>query len=155
MGTAFTDFPQYGIGHYPGQVEDYGMADIVSRVADSSAIGYGVAVIEIDRRSARLPTGAEVSHGITVRESVQDNPAGDNPTPEYEQDHEMSVMRVGRINVTTVDGAAFDDNVYVVPDTGELTNTDNAGTNIQLPNAAFKSAAAAGEIALVQLDGNQ
>jgi hypothetical protein len=155
MGTAFDNFSQYGFGHFPGQVEDLAMSDIVSRVADSSAIGYGLGVIDIDQRSARLPTSSEVSNGITVRETVRDNPAGDKPTPEYPQDHEMSVMRVGRIWVTTVDGATFGDDVYVIPNTGDLTNDAAGGTNIQLPNAAFKSAASAGDVALVQLDGNQ
>lgn len=155
MATAFDTFDQYSFGHFEGQIEDRSLADVVSRAAEGSDIGYGLAVIDTSIRSAKLPTGSEVSTGITARESVRDNAAGDNPDPVYPQDHEMSVVRVGRIWVATVDGASFGDDVYVVPDTGELTNTDDGGTNIQLPNAAFKSAASAGGIALVQLDGNQ
>lgn len=154
MGTAFDTFNQYAFGHYPGQIEDRSMADVVSRAASGSDIGYGLAVIDTGIRDAALPTGTEVSNGITVRETMLDNPAGDNPVPVYKQDHEMSVIRVGRVWVTTVDGAAIGETVYVVPGTGELTNTANTGTNIELPGAVFKSAAAAGEMALVQLNGN-
>lgn len=154
MGIAHDTFNQYALGHYPGQIEDRGMADVVTRVASGSDIGYGLGVIDTDVRAAKLPTGAEVSTGITVRETVRDNDAGTNPEPVYPQDHEMSVLRVGRIWVTTVDGAAVGDDVYVVPDTGEITNVAASGTNIQLPNAAFKSSASAAEMALVQLNGS-
>lgn len=153
MATAFDTFDQYADEAYNGQVADRGNVDIVSRVASGSDINYGRAVRDIDQRSARLPTGSEVSHGVTVRETVRDNPAGDNPTPVYPQGETMSVMREGRMYATTVDGAAVNDSVYVVPDTGELTNTDNAGANIQLGGAAWKSAASAGGTALVQLNG--
>ena len=155
MATAFDTFDQYGIGHYAGQVEDMGLADIVSRAASGSDIGYGLGVIDVDQRSAALPTDSEVSNGITIRESVRDNEAGDNPSTVYPEDHEMSVIRVGRVWVSTVDGADVGEDVYVVPATGAITNDDDDGTNIQLPNAAFKSAAGAGELALVQLDGNK
>lgn len=154
MGIAHDTFNQYALTHYPGQLEDRSLADVVSRVASGSDIGYGLGVIDIDIRSAKLPTGSEVSTGITVRETVRDNDAGTNPAPLYDQDDEMSVLRVGRIWVETVDGSAVGDDVYVVPATGAITNDPAAGTNIQLPNAAFKSAAGAAEIALVQLNGS-
>ena len=151
MANAFEDFPQYGFGQFDGQIEDRSMADVVSRIASGGAIGFGVGVIDTDQRTAKLPTGAEVSTGITVRETVRDN---DGNTPgQYEEGEAMSVIRVGRVWVTTVDGSAHGDNVYVVPDTGALTNTASGGTNIQLPNATWKSAANAGGRALVQLNG--
>lgn len=153
MATAFDTFNQYGFGQFDGQVEDRSLADIVSRIASGSAIGYGVAVRDNGQRTAALPTGSEVATGITVRETVRDNQSGDNPTVEYGEGETMSVLRVGRIWVTTAAGAAVGDPVYVVPETGALTNDDAEGANIQLPNAAFKSAAAAGERALVQLNG--
>lgn len=154
MATAFDTFDQYAFGHYPGQIEDRSMADVVSRVASGSAIGYGLGVIDTGIRDAALPTGTDVSTGITVRESMRDNPAGDNPVAVYPQDHEMSVIRVGRVWVSTVDGAAIGEQVYVVPATGALTNDAATGTNIALAGAVFKSAAAAGGMALVQLNGN-
>jgi len=153
MATAFDTFNQYADRAYPGQLQDRGMADVVSLVAVGSDIGYGVAVREVSENTAQFATGSEVSHGITVRESMHDNPAGDNPEPVYAENETMSVLRVGRIVVATVDGAAFGDDVFVVPDTGELTNTANTATNIQLANAQFKSAAGAGELAVVQLNG--
>lgn len=151
MATAFDTFDQYAFGHYPGQIEDRSLADIVSLVATESDIGYGLGVIQTGERTAELPTGTDVSSGITVRETVRDNDASDDP--EYQEGRAMSVIRVGRAWVTTVDGAAYGEDVYVVPDTGALTNTAASGTNIQLPNATFKSAAGAGELALVQLNG--
>lgn len=154
MATAFDTFSQYGFGHYAGQIEDLGLSDIVSRSAGSGDIGYGLAVIDVDQRTAKLPSGAEVANGISIRESVRDNAAGDNPVPGYPEDHEMSVLRVGRIWVTTAAAAAPGGAVYVTPTTGVITSDPAAGVNIQLPNAAFKSTAGAGEIALVQLDGN-
>lgn len=153
MATAFDTFDQYGFGYYDGQLEDRGMADVVSRIADGGDIGYGLGVIDTGLRSAALPAGSEVSTGITLRETVMDNPSGDNPTPVYREGETMSVVRVGRVWVTTVDGAAVGDTVYVVPATGAITNDADTGTNIAIPNAAFKSAAAAGERALVQLNG--
>ncbi len=152
MATAFDTFNQYASLAYPGQIEDRSMADVVSRLASGSDIGYGLAVTDNGTRSAALPTGALVSTGITVRESLRDNGAGDNPTPVYPEDHEMSVIRAGRIWATTVDGAAVGEPVYVVPTTGALTNVTT--NNIAMPGATFKSAAAAGDVALVQLNGN-
>lgn len=154
MATAFDTFDQYAFGHFDGQIEDRGHADVVSRIASGGDIGYGLGVIDNGQRSAAIPTGSEVSTGITVRETVRDNAAGDNPTVVYPEGHAMSVIRVGRVWATTVDGAAVGDDVYVVPDTGELTNEAGATPNIQLPNAAWKSAAGAGERALVQLNGS-
>lgn len=123
MATAFDTFDQYADTAYPGQLADRGHADVVSRIATDSDIGYGLAVREIDQRSAALPTGSEVSHGVTLRETVRDNPAGDNPTPIYPEGETMSVLRVGRVYVETADGAAVDDPAYVVPSTGVLTNS--------------------------------
>lgn len=154
MATAFDTFNQYREGAFDGQLQDRSHADVVSRLASGSDIGYGLAVIDSGERDAALPTGAEVSTGITLRESLRDNPAGDNPTPVHPEDSEMSVLRVGRVWVTTTGGAAIGESVYVVPATGALTNAPAAGVNIQLPNAAFKSVATAGGRALVQLNGS-
>lgn len=154
MATAFDTFNQYAFGNYAGQLEDRSMADVVSRLASGSDIGYGLAVIDTGERTAELPTGSEVSNGITLREVVRDNAAGDNPTPVYAEDHEMSVVRVGRVWVATDGGSAIGEQVYVIPATGELTNVEGATPNIAMPGATFKTVAAAGELALVQLNGN-
>lgn len=149
--TAFDTFDQYAFGHYPGQVEDMGLQEIVTRLAIGSDIGYGLAVSDIDNRSASLVSDDYTNPtGITVRESVRDNNSDD--TPVYPEDHEMSVMRVGRIWVTVADGATAGDPVYVDPDDGSIVST--AYGNTQFPNATFKTTAAAGELALVQLNGN-
>jgi len=155
MATAFDTFDQYAFGQFDGQIEDRSHADVVSRIAEGSDIGYGLGVIDTGQRTAKLPTGSEVSTGITVRETVRDNAAGDNPTVVYPQGETMSVIRAGRVWTTTADGAAVGDSVYVVPSTGAITNAADGGTNIQIPNAAFKSAASAGGRALIQLNGSE
>ena len=154
MATAFNEFDQYGLGHYPGHLEDRGMADVVSRLAQGSDIGYGLGVVDVDNRTAKLPTGTEASNAITIRDSVRDNPAGNNPEAVYPVDHEMSVIRVGRVWVKTSAGSASGEDVFVIPGTGEITNTSNTGVNIQIVGATFKTAVVAGGIALVQLNGN-
>lgn len=154
MATAFDTFNQYAFGNYAGQLEDRGHADVVSRLASGSAIGYGIAVIDTDERTAKLPTGSEVSTGITLRETVRDNVAGDNPEAVYPEDHEMSVVRVGRVWVTTAAASTVGGTVYVTPATGVITSDPAAGVNIALPGASFKTVAGAGELALVQLNGN-
>lgn len=122
MATAFDTFNQYAFGQYPGQLEDRSMADVVSRLASGSDIGYGLAVSDTGYRTAKLPTITDILSGITVRESVRDNAAGDNPAPVYPEDTEMSVVRVGRVWVTTTDGAVVGQPVYATPATGVITN---------------------------------
>jgi len=153
MATAFDTFEQYSGTAYAGLIADRARADVVSMVATGSDVMYGRAVRQTGYREAALPTGSETSTGITVRETVTNNDATDSPL--YRQGETMSVIRVGRIWVATVDGAAVGDAVYVVPDTGELTNVDGGGTNIELANAAFKSETDAGGLAVVQLNGTE
>lgn len=153
MGTAFDTFNQYAFGHYPGQIEDRAGAEIVTKLAIQSDIGFGLAVADIDYRSAALVDSEYTDPtGITVRETVRDNEAGNNPTTVYEEDTEMSVMRRGRIWVAVSDGAAAEDPVYVDPADGTIKSGSTGNT--QFPNATFKTSASAGELALVQLDGN-
>lgn len=153
MGKAFDTFDQYAFGHYPGQIEDLSLSDVVTRRALGSDIGFGLAVADDNRYSASLLDDEyTVPTGITVRESVRDNAAGDNPTTLYPEDTEMSVLRVGRIWVSVADGAVAEAAVYVDPADGSIVST--SGGNTQFPNAKFKTDASAGELALVQLDGN-
>jgi len=154
MATAFDTFDQYAFGHYSGQIEDRSLADVVSRLASGSAIGYGRAVVDVDERSAKLPGEGDTPTAITVRETVRDNPAGDDPTPEYPEDTEMSAIRVGRVWVVTDVETETGDQVYVVPDTGELTNDDDGGGNIEFPGATFKSAPDQSGASLIQLNGS-
>lgn len=145
---AFDTFNQYAFGNYAGQIEDRNHADVVSRLAIGGAIGYGLAVTDTGERSAQLPGSTDIPYGITVRETIRDNPAGDNPTPEYPEDHEMSVIRVGRIHVTTTDGSAVGEPVYVTPSTGVITN-DPSGSLQATPDANNTGDGTAGSLAVV------
>jgi len=155
MATAFNTFDQYAPRAYEGLIHDLSMADVTTRLAGGGDIGYGLGVTHSNEYTAKVPTAfSEKPDGITSRETVKDNPAGDSPTPVYEQDTEMSVVRSGRVWVRPTVAVAIKDPVHVVPNSGEITNTDASSTNPQLPNAEFRTAtSAADELALVQLNG--
>jgi hypothetical protein len=151
--AAFDTFDQYALGHYVGQIADVSLADIVSRNAQE-VIQAGLAVVDGADRAASLGNATSTPTGIAARMYVSEVDAETgNPVMSYAEGDEMTVLRLGRIWVETVGGAAVGDDVYVTS-TGELTNTDNAGANLAFPNATFKSAADAGGIALVQLNGS-
>lgn len=153
FGTAFDTFNQYALNHFPGQLEDRNHCDIVTRLAIDSDIGFGLAVSDIDDRSAALVDSEySVPTGIALREVAMENPIGDNGPAVHQQDTEMSVLRVGRVWVDVADGSTAGDPVYVVPVTGALVSS--SGGNTLFPNARFKTTVGAGESTLVQLDGN-
>lgn len=153
MAEAFGTFDQYAVGHYEGQLADNSMTDILARFADGVDVPAGRAVIDTANKGADLPTGTEVANGIALRLYARDNVAGDNPVPTYADGEEFSMLRVGRVWVKTLAATTAGDSVYVVPSTGELTNDPAGGTNIQLPNAVFKTDADADALALVQMNG--
>ena len=161
MATAFDTFNQYAFGQYPGHLEDRGMADVVSRLASGSDIGYGIGVADSDYRVAGIVGAADTPTGITLRESVRDNAAGDNPAAVYPEDTEMSVVRVGRVWVAVEEGdtPASGDAVYVIPETGVLTSAEDSGGGdptayVLFPNAAFKTGPNENGLCLVQLNGS-
>ncbi|MHA7916007.1 structural cement protein Gp24 [Alloalcanivorax xenomutans] len=151
MGQAFDTFNQYAFGHYEGQIEDRNLADVVTRlIVDTGGVGYGRAVCDIDDRSAEVAKAGLIPNGITVRETVRDNNAEDQPG--YPGAHEASVIRVGRIWVKAP-GAAAKGTVYVTPDTGEITAASGGGA-LTFAGAKFLTDAGEGDMALVQLNGN-
>ncbi|MNH03454.1 hypothetical protein D3C79_627170 [compost metagenome] len=73
-----------------------------------------------------------------------------NVVGSYRIGEETSRVSHGRIWVRTVDGATVGAQVYAKPLTGELTNASTAGNHL-LPDCSFLTAAAAGELALMQV----
>lgn len=151
MGKAFDEFGLHGaIGHLVGQLEDRSLCDIVSRaIADTAGVGYGLAVMDSDGYSAEVAGAGEKPFAVTVRESIRDNDAND--TPVYPQNHEASLVRVGRVWVKAA-GAVAGEQAYVVPDTGAIAAT--SGGNLTFTGAKFVTNAGSDDMVLLQLNGN-
>ena len=159
MGIAIDTFGQYAGKAYEGQINDLSMADVTTAVG-TVAIPFGrVVVSDTADRSGKLPVaGAGFFLGISVRKPVgvsgsyltgQVSDSG-NAVGGYRAGEEVSLLAHGRIWVKTLAGAVKGAQVYAVPLTGELTNAATAGNHL-LPGCVFKSTAAAGELALVQV----
>lgn len=159
MGVAIDTFGQYAGKAYEGQINDLSMADVTSAVA-SVAIPFGRAVVsDAADRSGKLPAaGAGFFLGISVRKPVgvsssyltgQVSDSG-NAVGGYRAGEEVSLVAHGRIWVKTLAGAVKGAKVYALPNTGEITNAATAG-NHELVGCTFLTAAAAGELVLVQV----
>ena len=159
MGIAVDTFGQYAGKAYEGQINDLSMADVTTAVA-SVVIPFARAVMSavVDKQGALPAAGAGFFLGISVRKPVgvsgsyltgQLSDSG-NAVGGYRINEEVSLLATGRIWVKTLAGATKSAQVYAVPLTDELTNTATAGNHL-LPGCVFKSAAAAGELALVQV----
>lgn len=159
MATAFDTFDQYAGKAYEGQINDLSMADITSGVADV-VIPFARAVVSgsAAKRDALPGAGAGFFLGISVRKTVgvsssyisgQGNGTS-NVVGSYRAGEETSRVSHGRIWVKTVDGATVGAQVYAKPTTGELTNAATAGNHL-LQGCTFLTAAAAGELALMQV----
>ncbi|HAL69290.1 MAG TPA: hypothetical protein DCP84_16660 [Pseudomonas sp.] len=161
MATAIDTFGQYAGKAFEGQVNDLSMADITSGVADV-AIPFARAVVQGsgDKRDALPGAGAGFFKGISIRKTVgvsssyvtgsAANPTNGNAVGGYRIGEEVSRVSHGRIWVRTVDGATVGAQVYAKPTTGELTNAATAGNHL-LQGCTFLTAAAAGELALMQV----
>ncbi|MGO3542332.1 MAG: structural cement protein Gp24 [Pseudomonas helleri] len=159
MGIAIDTFGQYAGKAYEGQINDLSMADVTT-VVGAVAIPFARAVVSaVADKQGQLPAAAAGFFlGISVRKTVgvsssyvtgQANDSG-NQVGAYRANEEVSVLSTGRIWVKTLDGATKGAQVYAVPLTGELTNKATAGYHL-LPGCVFKTTAAAGELALVQV----
>lgn len=164
MATAFDTFPTYQRLALEGQIRDESMADIRTSVADV-AIPFGRALYAgsttTSQMGAVLPAaGGGFFLGISVRLtiasslSVDPTAAGNfNGAGGYVAGRTVSRLSTGFIWVQTVDGATRGQQVYAVPATGQLTNS--ATGNILLPGCYFDSAAAAGGMAIVNVQGER
>ena len=159
MGIAIDTFGQYAGKAYEGQINDLSMADVTTAVA-SVAIPFGrVVVSDTADRSGKLPAaGAGFFLGISVRKPVgvsgsyltgQVSDSG-NAVGGYRAGEEVSLLAHGRIWVKTLAGAVKGAQVYALPTTGEITNAATAGNHV-LAGCTFLTAAAAGELVLVQI----
>jgi hypothetical protein len=159
MGIAVDTFGQYAGKAYEGQVNDLSMADITTAVV-TLAVPFGRAVVsDTADRSGKLPAaGAGFFLGVSARNVVgvsgtyQTGQSSDNGNVVggYRSGQEASLVAHGRIWVKTLGGATKGAQVYALPTTGEFTNAATAGNHV-LAGCTFLTAAAAGELVLVQI----
>ena len=161
MAVAQDTFNQYRDNAYEGQVSDIGQNDIVSRVIETAAIGFGKPVVNgSGSRSVVGVSGSTVAgdiKGFSVRSMAVENNASD--VAEYGVGDVASVLRRGRIFVKCVDGATKDDSVFVVINVaggdalGDLRGSADSTNTIQLTNVKWIDDVAAGAIGEIQADG--
>ncbi|MDH1575511.1 hypothetical protein [Pseudomonas sp. GD03746] len=161
MATAIDTFGQYAGKAFEGQINDLSMADVTSAVADAAIPFARAVVVGSAAKRGKLPAAdAALFLGISVRKTVgvsssyitgdPSNPTNGNAVGDYRLGEEVSLVSHGRIWVKTVDGATVGAQVYAKPTTGELTNATTAGNHL-LDGCTFLTAAAAGELALMQV----
>ncbi|WP_054913848.1 hypothetical protein [Pseudomonas sp. NBRC 111127] len=161
MATAIDTFGQYAGKAFEGQINDLAMADITTVVADLAIPFARAVVVGSAAKRGKLPVAAAALFlGISVRKTVgvsssyitgdASNPTNGNAVGGYRLGEEVSLVSHGRIWVKTIDGATIGAQVYAKPTTGELTNATTAGNHL-LPGCTFLTAAAAGELALMQV----
>ena len=160
MAIAQDTFQQYRDNAYDGQVSTIEVADIISRVVETSALKFGRAVIVgTAARSCKNVSGAAATAviGVTVRSMAVENNSSD--APEYAVGDVASVIRRGRIYVKCIGGAAKGASVYVVVNTaggneiGQLRGTSDSTNTVTLAKAFWTEAVSDGLIGEIQLDG--
>jgi hypothetical protein len=159
MATAFDTFGQYAGKAFEGQINDLAMADVTSVVAEVAIPFARAVVVGSAAKRGKLPVAAAgFFMGISVRKPVgvsgtyMTGQAVDNGNTvgAYRVNEEVSLVSHGRVWVKTLGGAVVGGKVYALPTTGEVTNAATAG-NHELVGCSFLTAAAAGELALVQV----
>lgn len=161
MATAFDTFNQYASIAFEGQVNDLSMADLTTFVVETAIVPFGRAVIPgVADRSGRLPAAAAAMIlGVSVMQPVSVSPSyltggsgTGNPVGARPIGQESTALSYGRIWVKTIGGATKGQQVYIVPNTGEITNAATSG-NLIYTGATFLTAAAANGLAIIQVRG--
>lgn len=151
MTTTQDTFSQYANIGYHGQLNKDFPFWIESPKAEGSDIGFGLGVsFGTADDQAMIPdeyAAAADLIGVTVRTQAVENNASDVPV--YTEGRAMSVLKKGRMYVKVSDGSTRGEQVYVVPETGELVSTQ--GSNLALAGATFVRTVGAGEISEIEI----
>ena len=142
-----------------GQRSDFGLVDIVSKVAEGSDVNFGLAVVRgTGDKQAKLPSAAGQSFlGVTEYTTAWAANASDIHL--YAENREMNILDLGRIYVVTEQAVVPGDPVFfrhtapgaeVVGAFRKDADTANAD---QIQGASFESTTGAGGIAQIQLRG--
>lgn len=137
-----------------GLLADLGVKDVISRKLITSALGFGVAVARVDEQNeqcAPVAAGSDKILGIAIRSDSYDNASLAGSTT-LAVGSMVSVLRRGRIWCTCVGGCDEDDQVFVVHAGGGLAGADDAGNRSALVGAVWRSDAADGALAILEID---
>lgn len=127
---------------YPGMIaEGQAIKDVASRVVETAAVAFGLAVGKgtADESCKLGGTGFE---GITVADKAQE-------ADQYAVGDMAGVIRKGTVWVTASVSVVPGDAVYFVAATGEITNVATA--NVAIPNGSFETTATAGNLVRLHL----
>lgn len=162
MATAFDTFNQYASEAFEGQIQDHSMDDEITYVVENAPVPFGRALIQgVADKGGRLPAAAAAFIiGVSVRQTIAvgggyltgDGNANGNVVGSRPVGQESTALAYGRIWVKTLGGSTPNQQVYIVPNTGEFTNAATAG-NLLWPGATFKRTAAAGGMTVIQVRG--
>lgn len=159
MGVAFDTFNQYAGKAYEGQVHDLSMADLTSGVALTEIPFARALFAGTEKDSVQLPGNLMgLFMGFSIRQVVGvsssyltgSNSVNGNLIGSYRENEEVTILSTGRLFVKTVDGATKGGQVFVKPNTGEVTNSTNPGNHL-LAGCLFLDDAIAGEIVEIQV----
>ena len=161
MAVAQDDFKQYRDNAYEGQIANIELCKIKSRTVETAAIKPGRAVVNGTAARSCAGVGGSTTAaqiiGISVRSmAVENNAAGSD---EYGVGDVASIMEDGKIFAKCVGGAAKGATVYVVinvaggDELGQLRGTADSTNTIQLNQAKWTEAVAAGDIGEISLHG--
>lgn len=139
---------------YEGGIYALAPHDIISRACETAAgIGFGLVVSRGTDPDVEAVIGGTVPIGITVR-SLEREGAANSGDVKYSVTETMAVMRKGGIWCKNPDGCVPGNLVNYVEATGVLgTGAPSGAAETALNGARWDSTAAAGELALLRLDG--
>lgn len=145
---------------FEGQTADLGVKNIISRVAESSDIAFGRAVVRgTADNQALLPSATGQSFlGVTCMTTAWSENASDLHL--YEQYREMNIINFGEIYVYTEQSVVPGDSVYFrhTADTapldvvGRFRKDTSGGDADQIIGATFETTTAAGGLARIRIN---
>jgi len=148
---------------YEGQRSSLVLTNIISKVAEGSAIAFGRAVVRgTEDNQAQLPSATgEDFMGVTEMTTAWSEGADD--LHQYDENREMNIIDFGDVWVYTEEAVVPGDDVFFrhTADTAPLDvigrfRKDNSGGDAdQIPGATFETTAGAGELAKIHLTGQK
>lgn len=150
----------YSLEHdaaFPGLRADLSIVDIISKAAEDSAIGFGLAVVQgTADNQCKLPT-ALTGEFLGITERQLNDVANSSDVAEYAEDSEVNIVRFGRVWAECEDGCSPGDPVYYrvtaagAEEVGALRTDDDSGDGVLITGATWRTTATAGNLAIIEL----